>query len=91
MTTTCSTRNLELVTKEFGADVAVDYTQVCQGLRIWSRRSSVAVHCHWLHHLYAVMPISSRQNLTAVLCPCCAAAPRAMQGPWGSQRCCTAL
>ncbi len=28
VTTTCSTRNVEYVTKELGADVAIDYTKV---------------------------------------------------------------
>ncbi len=33
MTTTCSGRNVEFVTKQLGADVAVDYTPAREGMR----------------------------------------------------------
>lgn len=81
MTTTCSTRNVEFVTKELGADAAIDYTQArcgaCLATAWWGRAGG------W-HH-------GQQRPAAAAGAPCrpprarlswCTPLPLRLQGPW---------
>lgn len=76
VTTTCSGRNVEFVTRQLGADVAIDYTQV--GLEAARGPGAMPLLKCWLHRTPPAHPptcplrISSRSHNLATL----------PQGPW---------